>query len=104
MNVTNLFHFFNIISKLKNINKNKLIKNININFKNTNVNKLSKTKKTLFVCSHDYCFADIISIAQSQNIIMIQIIVNLSHEESIEVIDVLEVEGSKISKIRAYKG
>jgi|TARA_Y100000389_G_scaffold192422_1_gene219841 hypothetical protein len=49
-------------------------------------------------------FADIISIAQSQNIIMIQIIVNLSHEESIEVIDVLEVEGSKISKIRAYKG
>ena len=49
-------------------------------------------------------FADIISIAQSQNIIMIQIIVNLSNEESIEVIDVLEVEGSKISKIRAYKG
>ncbi|MDC3404556.1 nuclear transport factor 2 family protein [Acidimicrobiia bacterium] len=49
-------------------------------------------------------FAEIILIVQSQNIVIIQIVVHLSSEESIDVIDVLEVEENKINKIRAYKG
>lgn len=63
MNATNIFHFYNIISILRKINQNKNLQEIvNINFDNINFNTLKKCKKTLFVCSHDYCFADIISI------------------------------------------
>jgi hypothetical protein len=63
MDVTNIFHFYNILSKLKKINKEKKLKElVKINFDNINFNKIKKCKKTLFVCSHDYCFADIISI------------------------------------------
>ena len=60
---TNIFHFFNIILKLRNIAKNKKINEIiPIEFKNLNIQKIKKNKKTLFVCSHDYCFTDILCI------------------------------------------
>ena len=56
----NFFHLITIIVKIINSKKN--IKNLfNIDFKDINTNEMSKYKKTLFVCSHDYCFVDIIS-------------------------------------------
>lgn len=59
----NIFHFFNIILKLRNIAKNRKINEIiPIEFKNLDIQKIQNNKKTLFVCSHDYCFTDILSI------------------------------------------
>ena len=59
----NIFHLINIILKLRDIiNKKKINEIIPIDFKNVNIKKYKKHKKTLFVCSHDYCFTDIVSI------------------------------------------
>lgn len=63
MDVTNVFHCFNIISKLKILKSKKNLKDImNLNYHNLDYIKLRNSKKTLFVCSHDYCFADILAI------------------------------------------
>ena len=58
MDIINIFHFINIIAKMNQIRKEKSIKNIiNIDFKN-DYKKIGNYQKTLFVCTHDYCFVD----------------------------------------------
>lgn len=61
MNIINIFHFINIIAKINQIRKERSIKNIiNIDFKN-DYKKIGNYQKTLFVCTHDYCFVDILA-------------------------------------------
>lgn len=52
------FHLINIIYGCLYIKKNKK-KNIYLN--NNSIKKIEKRNKTLFVCTHDYCFVDIIT-------------------------------------------
>ena len=62
MNEINLLYSINIFQKLYAVKKNKNIKDIlNIDLSKINYQKIGLYKKTLFVCTHDYCFIDILT-------------------------------------------